>query len=274
MNSEEVTEQDRKMGEAGTKEAIQEAATELRRLEEETNKLHGVLAKIRELVELEKQRSKELQDFEISKIYAAFFEASKLSSTSLTTYIFLLAVTTLLIFSKGIEGNITIPLLPITTSKNYAAAVSLALSCCILFWHYSTYLHTAAIGFALKIKLKQRYGMNNIAVSLYEYPSPLSSSVMTAGFLVFAITQYYELFFVFFMPVIVCFYFVPPLLLAWYLSSLMQHTPFIFWGTAVLLLPSAAAQVSLFYLQWTQVEKQIKKLWQEWKEELEQGENL
>ncbi|MDQ3753466.1 MAG: hypothetical protein M3371_01890 [Acidobacteriota bacterium] len=74
-------------------------------------KLREKVREARELIDAEKQPSNELQDFDIGKVYAAYFESTKLSSTSFITYIFLLAVTALLVFSRGIEGNITIPLL-------------------------------------------------------------------------------------------------------------------------------------------------------------------
>lgn len=75
-------------------------------------------------------------DFKLEKTHQAITEIRKMISSALLTYLLLICITALLAFGKGVEDTISAPLLDVKLNKNYAAEITLLLSCGALFWFY------------------------------------------------------------------------------------------------------------------------------------------
>jgi len=93
-------------------------------------------------LEQERKEFNSFLDFELGKTHQTLFEAGKTYGSAFLTYIFLITVTAVLVFAKGVDGKVSVPLLGLQLEKDWAAGATLILSNISLLWLFSTYTYT------------------------------------------------------------------------------------------------------------------------------------
>jgi hypothetical protein len=146
---------------------------------------------------LEQQRREfhNLLDFELGKTHQTIFEAGKTFGSAFLTYALLLSITALLIFGRGVEGKVSVPLLQLQLDKDWAAGTTLVMSNLALLWFFSTFTYLQMLEYKLWMLLNKRYSvLDNITYrkhlmtsegtpSLWHlfYPSSYMSLVVPLG---------------------------------------------------------------------------------------------
>jgi hypothetical protein len=115
----------------------------------------------------------EALDFELDKTYKTLFEAGKLKSSAFSTYLLLLATTSLLVFGRGNENQVKVPFIELTLNKDSASAVLLALSCIALYWYNITHIKQWLLRVKLSSLYRVRYGKDLDTNWHIGYPTPL-----------------------------------------------------------------------------------------------------
>lgn len=116
--------------------------------------------------------SKEFQDLVIDKTHQSLSEVGKSIGQAFLTYLLLLSLEALLVFSKGAEGTVAVPLLQLTLSKPYASATILVLSCAVLYWLWTLININAHFTHELDKLFNSRYGLSSGMPWYMNRPSP------------------------------------------------------------------------------------------------------
>jgi hypothetical protein len=115
----------------------------------------------------------EALDFELDKTYKTLFEAGKLKSSAFSTYLLLLATTSLLVLGHGNQNQVKVPFIELTLNKNLASAVLLVSSCIALYWYNITHIKQWLLRVKLSSLYRERYGKNLDVNWHIGYPTPL-----------------------------------------------------------------------------------------------------
>lgn len=117
----------------------------------------------------------ELLDFEIDKTHQTLFAAGKLLGTAFLTYLSLLCLTALLVYGRGMEDSVSVPLLALKVSKDLAAAITVLLCQVVQIWVISLLVLTASLNSRLASKIRERYNSRPADSWHMQYPSLFES---------------------------------------------------------------------------------------------------
>jgi len=115
----------------------------------------------------------EALDFELDRTHKTLFEAGKLKGNAFSTYLVLLATTSLLVFGHGNTDQVKVPFIELTLNKDSASAVLLALSCVALYWYNITHVKQWLLRSKMLSLYHERYGKDLTVNWHVGYPTPL-----------------------------------------------------------------------------------------------------
>ena len=116
---------------------------------------------IEDSLEQERKEFNFFLDFELGKTHQTLFEVGKTYGSAFLTYIFLITFTAVLVFAKGVDGKVSVPLLGLQLEKDWAAGATLILSNISLLWLFSTYTYSQMLEYKFGGLLNKRYSIED-----------------------------------------------------------------------------------------------------------------
>lgn len=123
------------------------------------------------IVNQEAKPPTELLDFNLNKTFEAFQECIKTLTHSFITYLLFLSLTAILLWGKGVDEKISLPILSLTIDKRYASVIILILTVIAWYWFSITILYYYLMGDKVANAYVQRFGVNKLGWFMH-HPSP------------------------------------------------------------------------------------------------------